>query len=199
MPKRVLRVYANPYTFIDQEGRPAGVYSHDPAHLPGQMHVGIARLQTTVTEKRDPSKDTRPSLMDLVHHYDGEVQEIPYTPGDPGFKHYRDGLKNGDLIAADETTARAAGLKFEEPGEVLGRARIKAVREWQDAHDGEPPTFATEDDAHAHVPMGLRGPAGTGFTRGAPSTRDSGGRPVDLTATDDAPREDAQATEKGNR
>jgi hypothetical protein len=194
MPKRYLRVYANPYTFIDPEGRPAGVYSHDPAHLPGQMHVGIVRLETTVTEKRDPSKDTRSSLMDLVHHYDGEVQEIAYAPGDPGFKHYRDGLRSGDLIAADEATAKAAGLKFEDPGEVLGRARLKAVREWTDAHDGEPPAFVADEEAHAHVPDMLAGrrPKRPGTDRNADAPDGADPFPTDYAAPD------ARATEKGN-
>jgi hypothetical protein len=217
MLKRVLRVYANPYTFIDPEGRPAGVYSYDPARLPGQQHVGIARLQTTVTEPRDPSKDPRPSLMDLVHHYDAEIQEISYTPGDPGFKHYRDGIREGSLIPADEATAKAVGLPFEDPNEVLGRARLKAVRDWQDAHDGEAPAFASDDNAHAHVPTALRGPANAQASeppqapqpQSADPRRGEFGTFAEAVAhvaaalptdepTDDAAR-DAQATEKGDR
>jgi hypothetical protein len=186
MPKRVLRVYANPYTYLDPEGRPAGVYSHDPAHLPGQMHVGIARLETTVTEKRDPSKDTRSSLFDLVQHYDADVQEIAYTPGDPGFKHYRDGLRSGDIIAADEATAKAAGLKFEEPSAVLARWRDTAIADWTRDHDGEPPAFASDAAAHAHVPESLGGPRA-----------EAAGASTDASHDDAAHA--AQATEKGHR
>jgi len=154
MPKRVLRVYVNPYTYIDHEGRPAGVYPHDPAYLPGQMHVGLTRLQTTVTEKRDPSKDDRPPVFDLVHHYDPEVQEVPDIPGQP---HYRNGIREGSLIPADEATAKAVGMPFEDPSLVLERARTAAVKQWTDAH-GEPPAFAGDDEAHAHVPTALGGP-----------------------------------------
>lgn len=154
MPKpRVLRVYVNSYTYIDPEGRPAGVFPHDPAFMPGQMHVGLTRLQTTVTEKRDPSKDGRSDLFDLLHHYDAEIQELPDVPGQ---KHYRDGIREGSLIPADEATAKAAGVPWEEPGAVIERWRLKAVRDWTADH-GEPPAFATDDAAHAHVPMGLRG------------------------------------------
>lgn len=211
MPKpRVLRVYVNPYTYIDSEGRPAGVYSHDPGHMPGQMHVGITRLQTTVTEKRDPKKDDRASLTDLVHHYDAEVQEVPDIPGQ---KHYRDGIREGSLIPADEATARAVGMKFEDPQEVLGRARLKAVREWTDAN-GEPPAFAADDDAHAHVPMGLRGPEGAAWAKDMAAAQPAMGRPEALpqtTGTGDAlpeghdpfPTDEdarrARDTEKGDR
>lgn len=153
MPKRVLRVYVNPYTFIDHEGRPAGVFPHDPAYLPGQMHVGLSRVESTVTEKRDPTKDPRPSLTDRVHHYDAEIQEVPDVPGQ---NHYRQGIREGSLIPADEATAKAVGMKFEDPQAALTRARVKAVKDWTDAH-GEPPAFAADEEAHAHVPTGLRG------------------------------------------
>jgi hypothetical protein len=171
MPTRALRVYANPYAFLDPEGRPAGVYSHDPKYFPGQMHVGVDRLKLREIEKRDPSEG-RSSLADLVHIYDAEVQEVPFAPGD---RHYVDGIRSGDLIAADEATARAAGVAFADPMAALDAARAKAIEAWT-ANHGEPPAFAVDDAAHAHVPAGLRGAAATDDNGAAPRSTASRAR-----------------------
>jgi hypothetical protein len=172
MPKpRTLRVYANPYTFIDHEGRPAGVYPHDAEHRAGASHVGLSKVDATTLEKRDPKWDTRNDLVDVLHTYDAEVQEVPDIPGKP---HYRQGIREGSLIPADEATAKAVGMKWEEPAAVLERARLKAIQDWT-ANHGEPPAFAVDDEAHAHVPELLGGPK-----RKAPA--------ADPAPTDDAAR-----------
>jgi len=180
MPKpRTLRVLPNPYVFIDHEGRPHGSFDADPIqHDPNARKIGIKAIKATPI--RLPSKgDDRPALHDVVLEYSDEVQTLPDGDAVHGPSlHARMGLKQGAvvedvkdakgavtgrkivlpgaLVAADEETAKAVGLPFADPIELLAAAREAAIKQWTLDY-GEPPAFATDPEAEKHIPPKLRG------------------------------------------
>jgi hypothetical protein len=182
MPKRTLRVYPNPYVFIDHEGRPAGAFDMDPVgHNPDAKKIGISgHTSKTIEERHAARGDDRHSLHDLVNQYSAEIQEIPDGDGVRlgASQHARMGILHGSrvkevrdekgavvqrvlelpgaLICADQGTADAVGIPFADPMAMLRAARAKAIEDWL-ANYGEPPAFALEPDSEAHVPTMLRG------------------------------------------
>lgn len=186
MPKlRTLRVYPNPYSFIDHEGRPHGTFDADPIqHDPNARKIGVVSFKATPLSIRSTDKgDDRPSIHDVLFSYSDEVQVLPDGNGvehGPS-AHARMGLKQGArvvketrkdkdgketltwsivlpgaLVAADEETAKSVGLPFGDPVTLLAAAREDAIKRWT-ADYGEPPAFATDPDYEAHVPELLRG------------------------------------------
>lgn len=135
MPIRVptLRVYANPWTYIDEHGRPMGVVMVDVNnHVNDRRWVGarlgaeeIEKAQVQVVKGRE--SETRPARHKLHLEVAPEGEEVPNTA------YYRERIKNGELFAGDAQTASVAGLKEFLPVYVAeARARDEAIAQ----HDG---------------------------------------------------------------
>ena len=146
MPLKTLRVFADPYAALDHEGRPAHACPTDPAHTgPERRWVGAKLHADTALKKLDAAthEAVRAGLhehpQDTMFEFSDEAEELPRTP------YYLARLKHGELIAADAETARAAGVRFEDPELVLARSRLKAIRHWK-AEKGALPPFATDAD-----------------------------------------------------
>lgn len=157
-PAPTLLVHANPYASLDKDGFPAGQTRHDPlAGKKGEVHfIGAEVKRTLVSDERLPpgannkarrkrvtgmgGTDMRKPIFDFeVEHYLG-----PIKVADTEFHRRR--LRKGEVFAADEMTARAAGLlvkgkngpAFVPPAEALDRARKAAIVNWESLYPGRP-------------------------------------------------------------
>lgn len=135
-----LRVVCNPFAHLDHLGRPAGACPCDPVgHTPDRRWVG-ARIheRTTLTEKLSrEDASVRSAAQNTEFDFTPDVQTIPKTP------YYLDRLRDGELLAADAMTARAAGLPFVEPSTALAIAKTTAIASWAAHYGSEPaPTVA---------------------------------------------------------
>jgi hypothetical protein len=154
MPVRVatLSVFANPWTYIDEHGRPMGVCMVDVnQHVAERRWVGarigaeqVAKAVVQVVKGR--SHETAPARHKLHIEYDTEPTSIPNTA------YYRERIRTGDLFAADAQTATVAGLKAFQPVADAERAARTAAMAQFDAENGtgatlelnggtEPPLF----------------------------------------------------------
>lgn len=170
-PAPILRVHANPFASLDKDGYPAGQTRHDPlAGKKGQVHFIGAEVKRSLTpDEKLPAgannkgrrnrvtgtgaTDMRKPIFDVeVEHWLGVIP-IADT------EYHRRRLRKGELIAADEATARAAGvmvktksgLSFVPPVEALKKAREEAIAKWNVLYPGVPlpvakwPDFAIPD------------------------------------------------------
>jgi hypothetical protein len=141
MPK-LLKVYPNPYIFVDGEGRLAGAcptHAVEGGHTPGQRRFVGASLDAKITKQGDPTK-LEAHEQDTTAAYLTDPIEVPDTPD----FYYRQRIAHVELVIADSETAKAIGRPFEDPARVLGRARLEAIARFKAEHDGEAPSFANE-------------------------------------------------------
>lgn len=141
---KTLRVYANPWHALDSEGRPAGACACDPDyHTPARKFVG-ATLEAKETRKAVPAKGIT-ARHDITYAFSTEAQEIPLTV------YYLEAVKRGELIAADEASAKACGFApdtFKDPAVCLAEERRAAARQFQ-INYGEIPPFVTAEEVAA--------------------------------------------------
>jgi len=127
MKIKTLKVVPNPYSALDADGRPQAVVS-----MEGQFdrYVG-ARLDVEESQKTGKH----------IFEFDTSTAvEVPATP------YYLRRLWAGTLVAADEQTAKLAGLdteKFESAETVVSKARDLASHNFEEAN-GHPPVFAAQ-------------------------------------------------------
>ena len=157
-PKAPLRVVANPFVFLDHEGRPAAAVAFDTGDkLIGQnrRHVGASHSAELI-EERAPltvsigpdgrpliQGDGRASRHDVWFEFSPEPQTVPDT-----LTHRRamDPSRGGQpaLLPADEATAARCGLAFVDPSLVIvetAKVRLAehvadfgAIPEWAHLH-----------------------------------------------------------------
>lgn len=133
---RTLSVYANPYSHVDEQGRPQGALPWDPqGHNPGRGWVG-AHLEAVQTKAatsvviKGVAYETEAAEHARTLVFDHEPTTLPETP------YYLAALRRGELFAADEATAKMAGLKFVDPETALAAAKADAITRWkQQAHE----------------------------------------------------------------
>lgn len=137
MPAKTLRVLPNPYLHLDHEGRPSSAVPVDPGHNPGRAWVG-AHLCVTVLTK---DKQGFATDQDTWFEFDlAEPAEVPNT------HYYAHAVRHGQLIAADEATARTVGRKFADPATTLAESKVAAAKRFA-AH--YPDEDAPSLDVHA--------------------------------------------------
>lgn len=120
--KKPLLVLPNRYIALDEDGDPAGyVLRVDLRSLSNKpILLGAERV-------------LRAGKVKILH------TDEPVSMPDLGT--YRRLLKTGELLAADEATARAAGIAFVPLADALERERQGAIARHQ-AHTGEAPSWA---------------------------------------------------------
>lgn len=135
MGKRQFLVYPNPFIHLDHDGYPAGATPCDM-----HEHVGLVRKwvgaeldteQTKPIEKFEPGDLRTPRQVTRFRFRFDAPTALPCTP------YYADRIRDGELIPADETTARYVGIAFRDPAEVLEEAKTKAIDDWK-AREEEP-------------------------------------------------------------
>lgn len=136
---------------IDHRGVPCGVcpldiYEHTPNAYPG-MGVGAAvhPTKTVVTQELHPQDNLRSARQTTVWEFlgvDAEDTELPKLLAAkdpieiPCTNYYVQRLQHGELIAADEKTAAAGGLKFEDPKALIPRLAEMAIKAWEQHFEG---------------------------------------------------------------
>jgi len=140
-PSNKVRVYPNPYTYIDHLGRPAGrlpfdVFEHSPnPGFVGASITDVVSIKAAMTMRvAGVDMEVNPAQHDMRITYSADPVEIPKT------HYYIDAIRRQDLIAADPETAQLAGIKFEDPKSVLSSCRSEAISRF----DAE-----TDEDAYS--------------------------------------------------
>lgn len=127
MKIKTLKVVPNPYSALDADGRPQAVVS-----MEGQFDRYVGAVLNV-----EESQKTGKHIFDIDT---STAVEVPATP------YYLRRLWAGTLVAADQATAKLAGLdtdKFEQPEVVVSKARELAAHNFEEEH-GQPPAFATQ-------------------------------------------------------
>lgn len=134
MPReQTIRVYANPYAVLDQDGRPAGAVMFDPvdhhayaSDAAPRRYVG-AELDTekTVVLQKAAEGSAQGDIQDTVWKFSDEAVTVPLS-------HYYLGLvRAGELFAADEDTAEHAGVEYVPRAKALEASKRKALDTWK--------------------------------------------------------------------
>jgi hypothetical protein len=117
-----IRVVANPHHVLDHKGRPACTVAVEPkgagVHL-GYVGAKIDRANTKASRVKSKG-DIREPRQDTTFLFSPDPVTLLGTP------YYRDALRTGALLPADEATAKWAGLDFKPVSEALELARKKA-------------------------------------------------------------------------
>lgn len=121
MKQRMLKVVPNPYSAIDQDGRPSGAVTKE----------GLVDHYVGATVDAEETAKTRK----FVFKFDTTtVVEVPAT------NYYRKRIVDRELLPADEETAKYLGIeKFEAPSVVLEKAHAEAQTNFENTY-GRVPT-----------------------------------------------------------
>ncbi len=140
MALKTLLVFANPYAAIDHNGIPSGSCPSDPEHGGGSLRWPGAVIDQDLTKAeilhwehrgaRSPDQTTR-------FKFSTEPERIVDT------QHHRMCLRCGDLIAADEATAKAGQKDFVKPMAALRAARDLSIMKYR-AEQGHDPAFVSD-------------------------------------------------------
>lgn len=150
MAKKFLLVYPNPFLHVDHDGYPNCACPCDmPEHtgMTVRRFVGAKFDQTntflleTLTEEELLYRNARQQTRFAFEF--AEPTKLPVT------EYYKDRVRGGELIAADETTARIGGVAYVEPKQVLADAKAHALKHWAALHgpDEEPELIDAHDKA----------------------------------------------------
>lgn len=140
MPKRpaTLLVFSNPYLHLTEDGEPMCVVAWDPeGHNPDRGFVG-ARVAHEIIQTFAPG-DARQTEQRTWFEFDHDPVRLPET------SYYRQALMRGELVAADEETAKKLGRKFKDPQTVLKAAKAAAIAKWTSMH-GAPPAVLLDHE-----------------------------------------------------
>lgn len=142
MSSHWISVRVNPYHTIDHEGRPAGAVLREVEGTYSSLSYVGAVMDSKVADIPGNAAPRPGEQRQLV-----EDRTYQFQAGDirlPKSQYYLRAVADGSLLAADEATARAAGIPFVPPAEALAKARAKAIADWTATY-GEPPAFALQD------------------------------------------------------
>jgi hypothetical protein len=134
-----LVVYPAPFAALDAEGMPAGAVRFDPpTGRAGEVHfIGCARTHKVVERRR--RADGRQSLYTTAFQFEIAPHPIPHTD------YHVQRIRHGELIAADESTAKRAEVPWVPPGIAFERARFAAITRWEQQYGTRPPVESWPD------------------------------------------------------
>lgn len=140
MAKKHLFVYPNPFIHLDHDGYPAGACPCDMlehvsetvrkfvgASLDGKNTFLLEKLSIEEAQYRNARQQTR-FVFDL-----SAPTMLPVT------EYYKDRLRAGEILPADERTAIIAGVKYVHPREALRAAKEAALKQWRAENPTEDP------------------------------------------------------------
>lgn len=126
----VLLVFPNPFAALDSDGDPAAAFPR----------VDLPNLLVGARVDHERSKDGATKFFfDL-----SKPVQLPDLPT------YRNALRSGDLLPADEATARLIGRPFVAPQKALQEAEMRAAARWR-AETGEDPPFIVKEREGAAI------------------------------------------------
>jgi len=131
----LLKVLPNPWHgALDHEGRPSTPCSREAQR--GAGHPGYVGA-TCVAEAPKALEKGHGSLVssdqDTTWRFSRDVQTVPATD------YYKMCVADGVLIAADEATAKTAGVKLRPAAEVWAESKAAAAARWVAAFGETPP------------------------------------------------------------
>ena len=137
LPSKKLRVFPNPWVYIDHLGRPAGRLPFDAfehSQSPGAVGAEICdvKLVAAATVMRVAGR----ALEVQFPQHDTRIKYTRDPVSIPASNYYRDAVKRGDLVAADQETAALCGVTFTDPAKALANAKAEAVAKFN-AETGE--------------------------------------------------------------
>jgi hypothetical protein len=150
--KKMLSVVPNPYLVLDHEGRPSCVVRYDPAFgRKGEVtYVGATLAREKISRDDTQGRhdlDDRHALWDITYKYSMTPLSIENTD------YHLARIREGSILAADEATAKFAGVEFVDLAKALDMAKAKAVADWKADHEDEDPTEGWPDLSLAVVAM----------------------------------------------
>lgn len=142
MKTATLLVLPNPYSALDAEGMPAGAVRYDPeVGRPGVIeYIGVAVSKKPVDDKANLQREKREQRRKTTFRWTPKPVQIPATP------YHKDLVRSGQILAADQATARECKIWFVPPKVALEQAKAKAIDEWRATH-GQRPPFESWDEA----------------------------------------------------
>ena len=165
-------VLPNPFSAFDKEGAPCGICPRDPdgdGGAPGRF-VG-ARVDRDNTEKlqkfKNPQHEIRSEMQRTRYEYlgipniDPELAQKLATKEPirlPVTKYYKDRLREGSLLAADQATATEARLpRFVEPTSFFARFANAPEPQPVQAVTNDAPSVASSPESDAETNTKTRG------------------------------------------
>lgn len=124
MPPSPLAVHPNPYASLDEDGDPCGYV----------LRVDLRSSKPVLLHARRVMRGGRVKVA-----YDEGATTVPDLPA------YRRFLATGQILPADEETARRAGVPWEPVDDALARHRAIALERFR-AGTGHIPSWAQAPD-----------------------------------------------------
>jgi hypothetical protein len=121
--KARIRVLPNPYASLDADGNPNGAFQHEG--VPGAF-IG-ARLVKADPNHREPNVGAMIAGLAKAPLWRFEFDDVDPVELDAS-PHLLYAIRHGELLPADEATARECGLKFVPVGDALAAAKDKACK-----------------------------------------------------------------------
>lgn len=120
---RTLRVHCNPWHAVDAEGRPVGACPliRQPQHVNTHQGFVSANVVASAPEKLPQGHAGTPN-QETLFQFSPEPQELDNDI----FGRARQAIRSGELIAADEETAKAVGVKFVPLADAVAAAKEQA-------------------------------------------------------------------------
>lgn len=137
LSKATLMVIANPFASpLDANGNPCTFVQYDPEHAGGTVrHIGCV-LDRKVTK---PRVMTASRAREDRRQYARVETTVRYDIAPVGIVHsayHQNMIRDGALIAADETTWKRCGMKepFAKPEAIIERDKAARIAEWKSAN-----------------------------------------------------------------
>ncbi len=135
---KMLQVIPNPYRVLDADGKPTAIVPCHSRHAPGEF-VGATKtlIEIEPADFVDVKKVVggKPVIDRKLAKFDRSKASFTFTmvpvqvpaEGVIGV-YYRDRVRDGSLIAADQFTAQKCGMSFEAADKVLAKERDAAAK-----------------------------------------------------------------------
>jgi hypothetical protein len=130
-----LRVLPNPFAALDANGMPSGAVRYDPeVGRPGVVHyIGVEVERKPIDDKANLQRAPREQHREVTYVWAQRPVEIPATA------FHVDLVRTGQILAADQPTARACKIWFVDPAKALEQARAQAIEKWRAERGEKPP------------------------------------------------------------
>lgn len=148
MRHQVISVVPNPYLHLDDEGTPSHIVAVDPSVNPNRAFVGATLSNAQVVDKLKVG-ELLSARQYNTWEFSKEPVQLMLTP------YYLSCLKNGELIPADESTAKISGRKLEPIEDVLTLASYAAAKDWHDRYGVYPSWYTETTPVVKETPLSL--------------------------------------------
>jgi hypothetical protein len=152
MKTPTLLVLPNPYAALDKNGMPAGAVRYDPeVGRPGVVHyIGVEVTKKPIDTPENKAREQREQRRETTFVWAQRPLQIP------GTAFHVDLVRTGQILAADQPTARACKIWFVPPAKALEQARQAATARWEAERGEKPPV--DQWDAAVGPPAKVRPP-----------------------------------------